>query len=97
MSSIRWMTLAGVLFLLPVVALAQSGNDTQVARTPWGDPDLQGIWTSATFTPLQRPANLAGKEFLTEEEAIELTQLLTAEGVDLLATNVLAQDEERKR
>ena len=88
---------ASVLFLLPVVALAQSGNDTQVARTPWGGPDLQGILTSATFIPLQRPANLFGKEFLTEEETTELTQLLTAEGVDPLATNVLAQDEERMR
>src|SRR5262245_40275932 len=26
------------------------------ARTPWGDPDLQGVWSSATRTPLERPA-----------------------------------------
>ena len=38
-------------------------------RTPWGDPDLQGIWSYATTTPLERPAEFAGKEFLTEEEA----------------------------
>ena len=38
-------------------------------RTPWGDPDLQGIWTTQTLTPLERPAEFAGKEFLTPEEA----------------------------
>ena len=35
-------------------------------RTPWGDPDLQGVWTGSTLTPLQRPQELAGKAFLTE-------------------------------
>src|SRR5713226_8462074 len=37
-------------------------------RTPWGDPDLQGAWSNATTTPLQRPAKFAGREFLTEQE-----------------------------
>jgi hypothetical protein len=32
--------------------------------------DLQGIWTNATLTPLERPSELAGKEFFTEEEAV---------------------------
>ncbi|OFW04923.1 MAG: hypothetical protein A3I61_17115 [Acidobacteria bacterium RIFCSPLOWO2_02_FULL_68_18] len=39
-------------------------------RTPWGDPDLRGVWHLATYTPLQRPPHLAGKPFYTEEEAI---------------------------
>src|SRR5439155_14951943 len=38
-------------------------------RTVDGRPDLQGIWTNATITPLERPREFAGKEFLTEEEA----------------------------
>ena len=38
-------------------------------RTPDGQPDLQGIWTNATLTPLERPADLAAKEFLTPQEA----------------------------
>ena len=71
------------MMLAPVATLGQS-TDPSTARTPWGDPDLQGIWTSATRTPLERPANLAGREFLTEEEAAELTELLTADGVDPL-------------
>jgi len=37
-------------------------------RTPWGHPDLQGTWTNATLTPLQRPPELADKEFFTPEE-----------------------------
>ena len=38
-------------------------------RTPWGDPDLQGIWTYATMTPLERPRDLASKPVLTADEA----------------------------
>jgi hypothetical protein len=40
-------------------------------RTPDGRPDLQGIWTNATLTPLERPAELAGKEFFTRAEAAD--------------------------
>src|SRR5829696_7537020 len=43
-------------------------------RTPDGQPDQQGIWTNATITSFERPAALAGKEFLTEQEAAELEQ-----------------------
>ena len=39
-------------------------------RTPWGDPDLRGVWMTATYTPLQRPADLGTKAFYTEEEAV---------------------------
>ena len=39
------------------------------AKTPWGDPDLQGIWNDATSTPLQRPARLGEKGVLSAEEA----------------------------
>ncbi|MGD1090421.1 MAG: hypothetical protein ABSB35_00360 [Bryobacteraceae bacterium] len=38
-------------------------------RTPDRHPDLQGIWTNATITPLERPAALAGKATLTDAEA----------------------------
>ena len=39
-------------------------------KTPWGDPDLQGTWTSddCIGTPLQRPANLGEKLYYSEEE-----------------------------
>jgi len=38
------------------------------ARTAWGTPDLQGIWTNTTTTPFERPDDLAGKAVLTEAE-----------------------------
>ena len=51
-----------------------SAGGQEVLRTPWGDPDLQGLWTGSTLTPLERPRELAGQEFLTEEEAVALEQ-----------------------
>jgi hypothetical protein len=44
------------------------------ARTPWGDPDIEGIWTNATLTPMQRPPELATKEFFTPEEAAQFAR-----------------------
>src|SRR5207302_11440683 len=41
-------------------------------KTPWGEPDLQGIWTDETDTPLQRPAKYANQEFFTPEQRAEL-------------------------
>jgi hypothetical protein len=47
------------------------GKASPSARTPWGDPDLQGVWNDATSTPLQRPSGVAGKDVLGDEEAAE--------------------------
>jgi hypothetical protein len=41
------------------------------ARTADGQPDLQGVWTNATITPLERPADLGDKAFFTEQEAAD--------------------------
>ena len=57
--------------LLPAFATAQA---TDLPRTPWGEPDLQGVWDYRTITPLQRPEGQADKGFLTEEEAANLEQ-----------------------
>jgi len=65
----------GLLSLAPVVAGRGAGAPPQapkastLPRTPAGHPDLQGYWTNDTFTPLERPADLAGKEFFTDQEA----------------------------
>src|SRR5260370_36503890 len=45
-----------------------------VKKTPWGDPDLQGVYTFSTLTPLQRPDALAAKVALTEAELAELEE-----------------------
>ena len=37
-------------------------------KTAWGHPDLQGIWDNHSITPLERPAQFAGREFLTPQE-----------------------------
>src|SRR4029434_1851937 len=58
-----------VVVILAIQAVSQVGAQDQVRRTPWGDPDFEGIWTNATLTPLQRPPELASKEFFTGEEA----------------------------
>src|SRR5688500_12652874 len=64
--------------ILLVLALASglqpgvaSGQASQAPRTAWNHPDLQGVWSTATITPLERPADLAGKEFFAEEEAAD--------------------------
>ena len=65
-----------VLFL-PVAAMAQvrssqaRGVRWEQSRTPWGDPDLQGIWNNVTATPLQRSDELKDKALLTNEEAAD--------------------------
>ena len=46
------------------------------AKTPWGDPDLQGIWNFATSTPLERPASVGEKAVLSEQEAEEFAEKL---------------------
>jgi hypothetical protein len=43
-------------------------------RTPDGQPDLEGVWTNNSVTPLQRPKELAGKEFYTESELAAVRQ-----------------------
>ena len=63
-----------VLALVALVAVAEAQSRPappkwSAPRTPDGQPDLQGIWTNATLTPLERPAAMAGKAFLTEAEA----------------------------
>ena len=71
----------GLVFAFTVLALIAGGELQPVAaqrvaseqrppvpRTPWGDPDLQGLWNYGTNTPLQRPPEYAGQEWLTEEE-----------------------------
>ena len=54
---------------------ANSRQTTKPATRPptaWGDPDLQGVWSYASLTPLGRPAEVAGREFFTREEAAAL-------------------------
>jgi len=61
-----------VLAALAALTLAGTGSaqSSKLARTPDGHPDLQGTWTNATLTPMQRPAAFAGKATATDAEAL---------------------------
>src|ERR1700681_4064208 len=59
----------------PAAAQAPVGSGTAptpAPKTPWGEPDLQGIWTDEFDTPFQRPAKYANQEFFTEAQRAEL-------------------------
>ena len=74
MSRMMFRAISGAATLSVIIALGASlGAQTNgsVARTPDGKPDLQGNWSFATLTPLERPADLAGKATFTQQEAEE--------------------------
>jgi hypothetical protein len=63
--------------ITPISAQAPAASVTAPApaaapKTPWGEPDLQGIWTDETDTPLQRSPKFANQEYLTEAQRSEL-------------------------
>ena len=62
---------------LGVTAPAQTqGQKKATAKTPWGDPDLQGVWTtdSNSGVPLERPDAFAGKQVLEGDELAQVQQ-----------------------
>lgn len=62
---------AATLVFAHAAVNAQPGGNYVVPRTQYGQPDLQGIWSNAVVTPLQRPEEFGDKAFLTDEEAEE--------------------------
>jgi len=71
------ITLTSTLGLAGTVGLAQSqpaaarpttAAKGKVPRTPWGDPDLQGVWDYRTITPLERNRELGTREFYRRRE-----------------------------
>ncbi len=75
--------LSSVIALLAMVP-AQATAQGATPKTPWGHPDLQGTYTNKTTTPLQRPEDLADREFLTAEEVATREQAALARNADLL-------------
>src|SRR5262247_3476604 len=60
-----------ILISIGVAALLTQALGVAQTGRPATPPDLQGIWTNATVTPLERPKQFEGKEFLTKAEAAE--------------------------
>src|ERR1700681_4353124 len=86
---------AGAVIAAPITqAAAQAPPASRGApapttlNTPWGEPDLQGIWTDEADTLLQRPAKYANQEFFTEAQREELDKERSA---------VLARDRRAER
>jgi hypothetical protein len=73
---------AVVFAIIPALGQGQTAKPAAAAtkrtwtppRTPDGQPDLQGVWTNNSVTPLQRPKELAGKEFYSESELAQVRQ-----------------------
>ena len=61
---------------------AAAAEAQQETRTAWGDPDLQGVFTFSTITPLQRPDDVAGRAVLTAEEAASFEAETARQRVD---------------
>ena len=89
-STARVALVAAVLALAP---LGRAGAPTPAPakpaakafvppKTPWGEPDLQGLYSNKTITPLERPAQFAGQSELTDAEIAELENRAATRSVD---------------
>jgi hypothetical protein len=76
MTAVGIATIASVISLSTTPAAAQAPADAAAAvaalKTPWGEPDLQGIWTDESDTLLQRSPKYASQEFFTAAQRAEL-------------------------
>jgi len=91
----RWTFLTTIAVLvmttgtLVLMARGQQGGTGSarpgtVTRTPWGDPDLQGVWNYSVDMPLERPREFGSRAYLTEEEVAERerAQIQRRRGID---------------
>src|SRR5262249_43525656 len=79
-SNMRNLLVAVLLAAFAAGVGAQGQKSTyKVPRTPDGQPDFQGYWTNLTYTPYERPKELANKPFYTEKEAIDAFNKAVAE------------------
>ena len=68
------LTVLAIVALTPLEAGAQTEASMESPRTPWGAPDLQGVWDFRSLTPMERPEELADTETFTAEQAAEFAE-----------------------
>src|SRR5499427_11050199 len=79
-STLPSVTVAIVVTALVLTCVSVASQSTTPSktwtppRTSWGEPDLQGKWSYATITPLERPVDQAGKETLSDGEVAALNE-----------------------
>ena len=80
-----FMAVIVLLKLAPVASQGPTDEPEAMPATPtaWGEPDLQGLWTTRFDTPLQRPARFAAQEYFTDEERAD---------IDSRRTEILGRD-----
>ncbi len=66
------LTVIAALVLVPALTTGQTRDGSTSPQTPWGHPDLQGVWTNVGVTPLERPSEFGDRALLTDEEIAAL-------------------------
>src|SRR5689334_12190624 len=79
---------------VPFIVAALAAPSLGAAQTtPWGDPDLQGVWSNQTPVPLERPAALAQKPYFTQAEAAEAEKNALASALKNVAAEIATSSE----
>jgi hypothetical protein len=76
-----------------VLAVLLASGVAGAQTTPWGDPDLQGVWSNQTPVPLERPAALANKPHFTPAEAAEAEKNALASALRNVASEIATSGE----
>ena len=76
-----------------VLAILVAAEGASAQTTPWGDPDLQGVWSNLTPVALERPAALANKPFFTAAEAAEVEKNALASTLKNVAAEIATSGE----
>ena len=91
----KYLVAISLIVSVPAFTVAQSAD---LPRTPWGKPDLQGIWGAGyILTPLERPDEYEGREFLTDEEVAKAVDLELKAGEMSLHHGMLAHSSQPNR
>ena len=82
-SAMAFATLALALAAAPAAGQGPAVSPSEAPSTAWGDPDLQGIWSSSGATPMERPDEFQGRERLSDEEVARLRSEIEARNEQL--------------